>query len=99
MTHNKEERVFNPGKADWVQEKAADTLDTDQKALLLALTQLEAEMGRDLSQDEVEAVESLAKELQGFDPTEIKAAVHQMVTKPADPDRKVSWPDLKKPRE
>ena len=97
MTHDKESPVFNPGKADWVQEKGVESLDPDQQALLLALTQLEAELGRGLSEDEVKAVESLADKLQGFDPQEIKAAVHQMVTEPADPKRKVSWPDLKKP--
>lgn len=98
MTDEKESPVFNPGKADWVQEEGAERLDPDQKALLLALAQLEAELGRGLSEDEVSAVEKLAGELRGFDPGEIKAAVHQMVTEPADPERKVSWPDLKKPR-
>ncbi|MGC9347063.1 MAG: hypothetical protein ACP5JG_02900 [Anaerolineae bacterium] len=89
------DRVFNPGKADWVQEEGSDRLDPDQKALLLAFTQLEAELGCGLSEKEVAAVQTLTDEIQGFDPQEIKAAVHQMVTEPADPERKVSWPDLK----
>jgi hypothetical protein len=95
MTQKDKDRLFNPGKADWVQKKGSRDLDKDQQALLLALTQLESEMGRELDEDERTAIQSLADHLEGFDPQEIKAAVHRMVSQPADPNRKVSWPELK----
>lgn len=96
MNSKAEDAVFNPGKADWIREEGVQDLDRDQKALLLALAQLEAEMGRELSDDERAAIESLSDQLEGFDPQEIKQAVHQMVNRPADPRRKVSWSELKK---
>jgi hypothetical protein len=99
MTKDTEpQELFNEGKARWLREHGDDDLDRDQQALLLALTELEAEMGRDLTDDERFAIDALADQLEGFDPQEIKRAVHKMVTQPADPERKVSWPDLKKRR-
>lgn len=88
--------VFNPGQADWVKDKAADHLDEDQRALLLALAQLEAEIGRDLSAEERSAMASLGQQLEGFDPSDLQKAIHQMVNQPADPDRQTSWTELKK---
>lgn len=95
MTRKRQESVFNPGQADWVKEQATKGLSRDQRALLLALTQLEAELGRELSAEERAAVESLAESLEGYDPEKIKEAVHQMVNDPSDPDRKTSWSELK----
>ena len=95
MAQPKQDTVFNPGKAQWLQKKGKSALDDGQKALLLALTQLEADLGRELTEDETTALEALSEQLKGFDPEEIKAAVSQMVHKPADPDRQVEWPDIK----
>lgn len=95
MKHKQQESVFNPGQADWVQQMGAQELSRDQQALLLALAQLEAEMGRELSDDERAAIESLTGSLEGFDPQEISKAIHQIVTEPADPDRTTSWSELK----
>ncbi len=88
--------VFNPGKARWLQERGTDELTGDQQALLLAMTQLEAELGRELSPEEQEAMERMASELDGFDPKDIVNAVQKMVSQPADPKRKTSWPELKR---
>ena len=88
--------IFNPGKARWLQGKGKEKLDEGQKALLLALTQLEADLGRELSDEEKQAVDSLADQLKDYDLEIIKTAVNQMVTKPADPDRQVEWPDIKR---
>lgn len=93
-----QETVFNPGQAEWVSKKAAKHLDQDQQALLLALAQLEAEIGRDLSKDEKSAIESLSGKLEGFDPQEIAKAIHQIVNQPADPKRTTSWAELKERR-
>lgn len=96
MNEKEQQSIFNPGQADWVQEKGAQGLTRDQQALLLALAQLEAAMGRELSEDERAAIESLAGNLEGFDPKEIQTAIHQMVNDPADPHRQTSWSELKK---
>ena len=97
MTDQKraDETVFNPGQADWIKDKAARKLDEDQRALLLALARLEAETGHPLSDVEKEAIASLSSQLEGFDPSEIEDAIHQMVNRPDDPDRKTSWSELK----
>jgi hypothetical protein len=96
MTDNEQDSVFNPGQADWVQQKAAKDLDEGQRAMLLAMAQLEAETGHVLSPDERSAIESLAGQLDGFDAQEIQKAITKMVNQPADPDRKTSWSELKK---
>jgi hypothetical protein len=95
---NDTQELFNEGKARWLKEHGDDDLDRDQRALLLALTELEAELGRDLTEEERSAVDALSEQLEGFDAEAIKTAVHKMVTQPADPERKVSWPELKKRR-
>ncbi|MBN1249506.1 MAG: hypothetical protein JXC32_17725 [Anaerolineae bacterium] len=87
--------VFHPGQTDWIKGKAAEELDEDQRALLLALARLEAEIGRDLSDDERSAIEALGSQLEGFDASAIEDAIHQMVNQPADPHRKTSWSELK----
>lgn len=98
MTQSKHasDTLFNPGKARWLREKGGDTLDEDQQALLLALAQLESELGRELSEEESAALESLSSHMEGFNPQQILDAVHQMVQKPADPSKKTSWPELKR---
>ena len=88
--------VFNPGKAEWLREEGAQELDDNQQALLLALAQLESELGRKLSEEETTALESLSSQMHGFSPQSIAEAVHKMVQQPADPSRKISWPELKR---
>jgi len=87
--------LFNPGKAQWLQEKGTE-LDKDQQALLLAMAKLEAELGRELSEEEAAALEALSDQLEDSDSESITAAIHALVEKPADPKRKTSWPELKR---
>jgi hypothetical protein len=96
MNQKEQEPIFNPGQADWVQEKAAQRLTSDQQALLLALAQLEAAVGREFSEAERVAIDSLAGNLEAFEAEEIKAAINQMVNDPADPDRRTTWSELRK---
>ncbi len=90
-----EDTVFNPGKAQWLQAKGGNQLDEGQKALLLAFTQLEANLGRELSDEEKKALDLLADQLKDYDLAFIKTAVRQLINKPADPDRQTDWPDIK----
>lgn len=91
-----EKSLFNPGKADWLREKGGKALDESQQALLLAMTQLETQMGRELSPEEAAALEALAGQLDGYDPNDITQAIQKVVSTPADPKRKLAWPELKR---
>ncbi len=97
MTQPNEDKdtVFNPGKARWLQGKGGEQLGEEQKVLLIAMAQLEADLGRELSDEEKQALDSLADQLKDTDIEVIKTAVRQMVTKPADPNRQTDWPDIK----
>jgi len=88
--------LFNPGKAQWLREKGDKKLSSEQQALILAMAQLETELGRQLSEEEQGALTALASQLKGFDANAITDAVRQMVTKPTDPERKTAWPELKR---
>ncbi len=99
MIDDDNDSMFNPGQADWITQQAAEHLDQDQRALLLALAQLEAAMGHKLSDEETLAIESLSDQLQGFDAEEIAEAVHRMVNQPTDPSRKTTWSELKTRRD
>lgn len=90
------ESLFNPGKAQWLQEKGGKALDDDQQALLLAMAQLEAKLGRELSAEETAALESLSAHMEGFNAQQIADAVQKMINTPADPKRKTAWPELKR---
>jgi len=89
-------KLFNPGKARWVCEKGKDELTDLQQALILAMAQLETELGREMSDEERQALETLASQMDGFDPQDITKAMQKVVRSPADPKRKTSWPELKR---
>ena len=87
--------VFQSGKARWIQEQGSRALGVQERALLLALVRLESELGRTLKPDEEEALEALSAQLHEDDARAISQAIHKMVEAPADPERKLSWPELK----
>jgi hypothetical protein len=95
-TNEEENTLFRPGKARWLKNQGVSSLSSEQRALLLALAQLESALGRDVSDEEWEALESLTQDMQGFDPQDVARAVRQMVEAPADPERSISWPELKR---
>ncbi|WP_376793192.1 hypothetical protein [Thermoflexus sp.] len=71
-------------------------LSEDERALLLALTELDQAIGRSLSPDEQQLLQRLAASLQTYDPEEIRAAIRRVVQshpqRPAEP-----WPgDLRR---
>ncbi len=91
-----EQRVLRPGKAQWLKKASQRRLDEEQKALLLAFTQLESSLGNELTPEESDALESLAEGAEGFDVQALRRAVDEMVNAPSDPDRQVSWQELKR---
>jgi hypothetical protein len=78
MTKKHDDTVFSNGKARWLLDNVQE-LDEDQRALLLAIAQLDTNTGHKLTEEERTALEKLAAETQGFDPVEIQAAVTKMV--------------------
>lgn len=92
----KDPNFIKPDKVDWLEKSGAQELDDDQQALLLALAQLESELGRDLSDAENEAIQALGEQLSGFDSQEIADAVEKVVNAPTDPERVISWSELEK---
>ncbi len=94
-TEKKEEGLFRPGKARWLQE-SGNELTPEQRALLLAMAQLESELGRELSPDEQAAIAKLSAELTGYDSSDITRAVKQVVETPTDPKRRTDWSELRR---
>lgn len=90
MSDTPEETLFVAGKAKWLLENARK-LTPDQRALLLAVADLEKSTGRKLSKQEREAVHQLAEEQEGYDPHDIEKAVQHMIKAKAK-RQTVDWP-------
>lgn len=90
-----EDPLFAKDKAKWLLENARK-LSPDQRALLLAITDLDVAAGRQLSTEERAALDELAAQIEGYDASEIQQAMKHMVE--AQTKRKVvEWPkDLKR---
>ena len=90
-----EEPLFAKDKAKWLLENVRK-LTPDQRALLLAITDLDVAAGRQVSDEERAALDELATQVEGYDATEIQRAMKHMVE--AQSKRKVvEWPkDLKR---
>ena len=86
----KERHLFATGKAKWLLENARQ-LSPEERALLLAVADLDVKSGRKLSAEEQAALDELAAQAEGYDPEEIEQAVQHMVE--AKSKRKVvDWP-------
>jgi hypothetical protein len=96
MAKKRDKTVFSPGKARWLVENV-EQLDESERALLLALAQLDQDTGRKLTDEERAALDKLAAETHDFSASEIQGAIHKMVE--GQPQRKAGdeWPsDLKR---
>jgi len=90
MGDQQEDTLFVAGKAKWLLENARK-LTPDQRALLLAVADLEQNTGRQLSAQEREAIDRLVEAQEGYNPSEIEQAVQYMIK--AKAKRKVvDWP-------
>lgn len=89
-----EESLMIAGKARWLLEGGAQELSAGERALLLALAQLEADSGRKVTEEEKEALDRIAS-TQSFDAAEIARAVQQMKTAEAKKERKLDWSEVK----
>ncbi len=75
-------------------EAQLDALDEQQKALLLAMAQVEAEAGRTFSEEDRRLLSRLREEVNAAGA--ITDAVQRLVSSPADPRRRLSWEELKR---
>jgi len=87
----KQESLFVAGKAKWLLENAR-TLSPDQRALLLAMADLDVQAGHTITPEDRAALDALAAPAEGYDPGEIERAMKHMVE--AEPTHKViEWPN------
>ena len=95
MSKRKQESVFNPEGVKKLLKGGGKKLTDDERALLVAMAQVEAD---NLSEEEREAVEKLRGQVEGYDPDELSRAVEHMVSAKAKKGRKLKWPELKRRR-
>lgn len=89
------ETLMIAGKARWLLEGGAQELSDDERVLLLALAQLELDSGRQITDEEREALDRIAASVKGVDAHEITKAIDQMVTAKPKAERKLDWSELK----
>ncbi len=90
MADKADDALFVAGKAKWLLDNA-EKLTPDQRALLLAVVDLEEGRGRKLSAEERAAIDRLAETQEGYNPKDIEQAVQYMLE--AKTKRKVvDWP-------
>jgi len=89
--------VFQPGGASRLLKDSGD-MTADERALLLALIGVDAEVGRGLEDRDRAALDELKAQVEGYDADELTQAVKHMVkAKPRD-SQQLEWPDLKRGR-
>jgi hypothetical protein len=83
--------LFSVGKAKWLLQNV-EKLDPDERALLLAISELEKDTGRDLTPEEQAALDKLSAAVSDFDPREIAKAVDHMITAETKRHPVEEWP-------
>ncbi len=91
MARKHSDTLFSAGKARWLLENS-QTLDEDERALLLAIAELSKDTGREMTEEEQAVLDKLATETQEFDVGEIQAAVQKMVKAKAKRKPGLEWP-------
>lgn len=95
MAKKRERRVFRPGVTRKLLEGGGEGLNDDERALLLALAQVDAEH---LTDRERAALEKLKAQVEDYDAEELTRAVEHMVTAKPKEGAKLEWPELKRRR-
>lgn len=94
MAKKRKKRVFRPGVTRKLLQSGGNLSD-DERALLLALAQVEADH---LTEKERAAMEELKSQVEEYDTEELTRAVEYMVTAKPKEGTKLEWPELKKRR-
>ncbi len=84
------DRAIPPERIRQLLERL-QSLSEDERALWLALAELDQEIGRPLPLEEQQLLQRLAASLQGYNPEEIRAAIRHLVrSQPQGPSE--AWP-------
>ena len=89
--------VLSPDGARRLLEGREDLTD-DERALLLALASVDAEVGGSLDEKERAALDELKAHMEGYDAEELAQAVQHIVTAKPRKGRRLKWPALKRGR-
>lgn len=92
MAKRKRESILRPEGVQKLLKGGGKRLTDDERALLLALTEVDA---ANLSEEERAALEKLRTQVKGYDTEELAQAVEHMVTAEPVEGRKMEWPELK----
>ncbi|MBE9507766.1 MAG: hypothetical protein IMY86_06915 [Chloroflexi bacterium] len=88
----REKSVVHPAGARRLLEGRGEDLADDERALLLALIEVDAES---LNERELAALDKLKEQVEGYDTEELAQAVKHMVTTKPRQGRKLEWPELR----
>ena len=89
----KQDTLMVAGKARWLLEGGIDELSEGERALLLALARLEADTGREVTEEEKKVLDEII-ERSGSDGDDIARAVKHMVEAKATSNRRLDWSAL-----
>ena len=89
----KQDTLMVAGKARWLLEGGIDELSEGERALLLALARLEADTGREVTEEEKKVLDEIV-ERSGSDGDDIARAVKHMVEAKATNNRRLDWSAL-----
>ena len=95
MTKRKKGSVLSPEGVKKLLEGDGKKLHDDERVLLLALAELEADS---LSEEERAALEKLKSQVECYDTKDLAQAVERMVTAEPVAEKKMEWPELKNRR-
>ncbi len=90
-----QDSLMASGKARWLLEGGIDELDEGERALLLALANLEEGTGRTITPEEREALDRIA-ERSANDADDISQAIKHMVEAKAKKTGRLDWSALKR---
>lgn len=88
----KKESILSPEGIQKLLEGGGKKLHDDERALLLAMAEVEAD---NLSEEERAALEKLKTQVECYDTDDLAQAVEQMITAEPVEGKKMEWPELK----
>jgi len=91
-----EKSLLSPNGVRKLLEDGGESLTEDERALLLALLNVDAETGGTLTRKDRAAMDELTVRLKDYDAEELTRAVKHLVTAKPRQDRKLEWPELKR---
>jgi hypothetical protein len=95
MAKDRPDSILRPEGIQKLLEGGGEKLTDDERALLLAMAEVNAE---NLSEQEREALDELKAQMKGYDAGALVQAVEHMIKAEPVEGRKLEWPELKSRR-